>query len=404
MRASPVMLILAALLGLAELLPPGSADAFSPLGSATFGEPLVSADARSRAMGGTGIALADSLGYSLLNPAAVAAVRRMVFSGTVEMQYLSVTDERSTGAYGSVYVPYLFWGLAAPHGVKLAFSFSQESRLDSRSVSSGLLEGRAFEQSLQYSGGINLLSGVLGYRLSEGVLAGINIGFLVGSFREDRTVDFGAGFEDSRESIRLTHPAEMILRLGILRRSERVATGLFVELPSKLELTWTRTSNLSSELSRRGSLSIPASFGAGAARVFDGRYLVCADLHVQPWSGAEWTGPEWVRLRNGSRVALGIERMGSPREGGPSIPCSRAGYSYRRWSWSDALGNPVSEHTVSLGLDFVPGPGARGRIAVALEFGTRGSLHTNGLSEKFVRLSMSALAGEKWSRVKRRLP
>jgi hypothetical protein len=351
-------------------------------------------------MGGIAIGLCDDACYSILNPATIAALDRTVFSGVVELEYLSTKDRNASESFGSVYLPYLFWGLPAPGNIKLGFSFSQQSRLDSESFLTGELDGQTYDKTVSYSGGLNVFNGLLGYRFGKTLLVGANVGFLVGSFEEVRSIDFWGGFEDSDELIQLTHPAALRFSVGVKKSFDGTSAGGFVELPSELDLTWTRKSSRSSELSRDGSLSLPLSFGFGISRNFGGRYLGGMDVYVQPWSSAEWTGPQWVSLRNGFRAGVGVERIPQVDENRSMLLPDRAGYSFRSWPWTDALGNSISEHRVSLGFD-IPSRLGFGGINVAVELGIRGTLSGNDISERFLRTTVSAAVGEQWKRARR---
>ena len=97
------------------------------------------------------------------------------------------------------------------------------------------------------------------------------------------------------------------------------------------------------------------------------------------------------------RFAIGCEirKTLNPNESLFERIAYRFGYFTQPYFHQDVEGNDIREHWISAGLG-IPLLRNVSQIDIAIQYGTRGDLDTNGISEKLLRLNLSISGGEKW--------
>lgn len=142
-------------------------------------------------------------------------------------------------------------------------------------------------------------------------------------------------------------------------------------------------------------LSIPETWGVGAAYRLGGRWRFGAEYAAQPFSGFSGRDDWAAVMVDAWRLGVGFDRAEAfERRGGRNNLPLRLGFSMQRWPYL-VQGDEVIERRVSAGTGF-SFRDRSGHLDLALSYAWTGELGTNGARDRTWRLTISVAGLEKW--------
>jgi hypothetical protein len=385
-----VRTLLPAFLLLAHAVAPSAAlRAQTPVTSVGLGAPVPALDARSAALGGTGIGL---LGGSLSarNPADIAFFEHPVLGITYAPEGASVDGVGRTGDTGRSRVPVLRG--AVPFGDwAVGLSFASELDQDWRISFADTLFADAgtypFSEQRDQDGGVSSINVSGAHRLGR-FSVGAEVGILTGSARQRFLREFQPDIDDDANRLA---PAGSITSWNY--SGSRIKVGASADV--------TRRIRVSADLALQSDLTADRDSISGITqtRVYDMPMVLEVGASVQASNrllltgAAGWTG--WGGATGGSAsfeaadvvwAGIGAELTGT-RLLGADVPL-RLGLRRTDLPFYRPGGSQASESAVTGGLG-VRVAQDQVRFDIALELGSRGDLAGAGFKESFQRLSIS---------------
>lgn len=393
-RALPA-LALAALLA----LPAAARAQESVFNAGGFGIPSSGESVAARGTGGAEIG-PDAEIFSLENPARMARFGRAGLYMSLLGQSTEVEAADGTGEFEDVVFPaaqvvFPAWGRMA-----VGLGYAQVVDFDARLVSGIVFEGDSVQVTLESEGGLAVVSPGVGLAIGERTTVGA-------------TLDVYVGSRDAIHTVLLpeTSPGAIGTADTLGRRFRGLGLNVGVEQAlgsrARVAAAWRIRPTLEGEIRRASSeaavgttsdFDLPSEFVADAAVKLGSALYAGAALRWAPWSEAEIPGVEPDRLDDLLEVGGGLEWRPESRTAlvlGPAAPL-RIGARWRRLPLVTG-GEPVTEWSASLGH----GRSFTGwsRVDAVLEFGRRGDIAENGLTERFIRVGVALAAFERWVRV-----
>ncbi len=393
----------AAFLALAlALATPAGANSILSIGG--FGEPQLEEAARLRALGGAGAAEHGPRDISLVNPASIADVDRILLQATVvpAMRRVSALGGANENVNETTF-PSARALIALPGRIVLGGSYvagtnAQFTVLRSENA------GAPSTVRIDGSGGLNFLRMSLARRLAPSLAIGVDWEVISGSFHETWLRTFSdSGLVAARDSLEVTYTKKGRWRFGAqLARKGWTLGGVF-EASQNLPLQQRRSTAGASETTELGRLTIPTGFAVGISAPLRERIRAVAQYRRADWSRSSFQS-NLVDFRAQQRFSFGVERMRGPGQGSSfwkKIPLRVGGYFLQ---WPDLLPRvgaadisggtvAVDERAVTLGAGIVT-KDEGGGLDLSLELGTRGDKSELGVNEKFARLGISFLASD----------
>ena len=389
---------------LALMLTQGHAHANSILSIGGLGEPQLEEPARLRALGGAGAAEHGPREISLVNPASLADVERILLEVTVlpalrRVSATSVPDEtvRETTFPSARAV------IALPGRIALGASYVAGTDAEF-SVVRDESAGAPSTVTVEGSGGINFLRVSLARRIVPALRLGVDWEVIAGSYHESWVRTFSdSGLAPTRDSLAVRYPKKGRWRFGAQLVKEDWAVGAVFETSQRLPLDVTRATVGASDRFSAGQLTLPSGFAAGASAPLGARYRAVAQYRRANWSRSSLQS-DLVDFRAQQRFSMGLERKRSTEEGMSfwgRLPLRIGGYILQwpdllpRAGASDVSGGTaaVDERAVTLGAGLVTKDNGGG-LDVSLELGSRGDRGDLGVNERFARLGISFLVSD----------
>lgn len=385
-----------ATLGLASVLVAPAAGAQESVFNLPLpGLPGTGESIRSRGMGGAPGGLAGG-SFSMDNPAWIAGAERAGLYLSLLGQRTTAEDRQASGDFDDVIFP-MGQAVVPAFGAVIGVGYYQHLDFDASIESSILFEGDTVPVGFDSDGGVGILAPTLGFALDERTSAGMSLDIHLGSREVVRSVSI-PGELATRDTLARDFGG-VGLTLGVTRE---LWPGMRVGVAYRLR------PDLDSEVTRAGDpdlvggeseFRLPDELLVEATARLSERLRFGAGLRYAGWEGDfqddladvetaladAWEAGGGIEFAPGSPVAYVI---------GPEAPL-RVGYRWRRLPIR-IDDEPVGEWSLALG--YSRGFGVLSRIDVALEYGRRGDLETNGLSEKFVRVGVGMGVFEIWRR------
>ncbi len=271
------------------------------------------------------------------------------------------------------------------------------------------------------SGGIQQITGGLGYKVHPNIRVGAALNALFGIIDDGRETIF---FEGASAPPFLDTHLETSTRLhgfsatfgalfsvqGVLADDDYVTAGAAFTLPATL--SGERVTSLGLNLDRdtlgttvSGSIDIPWQLGLGVAYYPDARWTVSAGGKIAPWTNMESTIPlpgyrpgTEQGLSNAIQIGTGFEFLPAGNDllaAWPARIAYRFGISWDRAYISPDRNTNIETLMASAGFGLptlVPGA----RLDLNMQVGMRGAASDNLVRDVFYRLSMSVNIGERW--------
>ncbi len=372
-----------------------------------LGQKVVLNSAHYRSLGGGGLALPDLLSVNPLNPAASVPAPVTRVSGTFFYEGASLRTRIASG-WHNYSGPFAFdfhvplgrrWAVAAGFrpvtfrdyrlreaGTFLSHSFGAETEI-------------GYEQVREGKGGLSALSFDVCRTFGSKASLGLGGRFIFGRLQDSWSLNFDRGDFRSTEDQYDLHLRGAAFVLGVvIRPAERWSVGGFFQTKAKLKTERRGESRyVYSDTVRTFTTDYPPFWGIGSAVQLGGGWTAVVDYLAQDWSGWKWMGRTAAGAGRWYHLSLGVQR--TPTAGAFASfwkkVVTRAGLYQRAWAFSPVEEKRLMERALTFGAGF-PLPENRGRVDVALEIGRRGDKNVFPLEERFIRIILTFVAGEKW--------
>jgi hypothetical protein len=371
------------------------------LSSKGTGTPFFFPNTRSMGMGGLSIAYTDPFTISRVNPAGLFTIKTTSLSLQYFYENNKYKDNYSQSAT-SQYSNLDGFNFVLPFGKNVGFGLGliPLTRMDYHFAWDNEIQDVSYTKSVEGQGGLNIITASFFWSIHPSISIGISGDYMFGEMEETWRVEYDSlGFLPSNDLFSTKNWGFTFTAGCIVRPIQRLTLGAIyspdVILKNKTNIYYSFFEDTS--LSHEGSLEYPGVLGIGAS------FLIRQNVNV----GIEFVQKDWTILAVNEQTVQGVQKILRFSAGGeikPSLDESapywkkinyRVGYSRQPYFARDPDGNTINEQwfTIGFGLPLIR---HQSQIDIALNFGKRGSLKTNGLSENLFRLSLSITGGEKW--------
>lgn len=360
------------------------------------GLPGTGESVRSRGAGGAVVGLPGE-SFSMDNPAWIAGAQRAGLYLSLLGQRTTAEDREEAGDFEDVVFP-MGQAVVPGFGAAIGVGYYQHLDFDAAIESSVIFEGDSVPVAFDSEGGVGVLAPTLGYAIDSLTSAGVSLDVYLGSREVVRSVSI-PGAPAIRDTLARDFRG-LGVTLGLTRGIGRNArVGVAYRLRPDLDSEVTRAGD-PDVVGRESELRLPDELIVEAAVSLSEGLRLGAALRRAGWEGAfqEDLAAERAELGDAWEMGAGVEFAPEGRIGlvlGPEAPL-RVGYRWRRLPIR-LDGEPVGEWALAIG--YSRGFRTLSRVDVALEYGRRGDLDSNGLSERFVRLGVGMAVFEIWRRL-----
>lgn len=382
LRLAPLAGIMAALAGGVGAFP---ALAQTPLTAVGLGYPVVPADGRAAALGGSGVGLLGGT-FSLSSPADLTQHTEpgfgLAFSGegvTIDGASSSVDTGRERISVIRAVAPFGDWALALAFGG----DFDQDWNVrfeDTLALADGTTV--PFEEAREHDGGISTIDASLARRIGP-LSLGVSAQRLTGSLRQtftrrfNESEDGGPPLNTAGGSQRLTY------------RAWRFRAGVSIAISDRflISAVGSKGGDLTIDPDEgedpESTVALPTTVEVGASVRITDRLLVTASGGVSDWSEAIALAD--ATAHDVTWVGGGIEYQGLRILGG-DMPL-RVGARRAELPFGTGA-SAIDETAITGGFGWLFRGGTAG-LNVGLEIGSRGDLAADGVEESFRRVTIS---------------
>lgn len=364
-----------------------------------LGEPIESGEVRAISMGGSTQILDDSLGVVQLNPALLSRVPRVTIGAT---QYLAV-DEGRNSEYAERDVSFTFSSFRAVFPVARIFRFGigYTGRYEPGSgftVSGETEGGDEYTQRFEKSGGLYSVPLTVAFDLTRFVSLGLTYSFEQGTIENQWTIVFrergfapGAGLQKEDLSGRGLAAGVVLRPFGAL-----MLGGMYEEAIDYDAEIAERYSASSLDTSYTATLTLPRRVVLGATVRLWGSFIVAASGSWRDFGEIEGQGFSSSGLAAEQSLSLGAEWIRGFSVGGIRFPL-RWGFKYDKLPFEYPAGEKVERYLASIGTG-VRVRGGKGKLDIGIQAGRAGSLGSNGIEDRLVRIYLGIAGGEEWKK------
>jgi hypothetical protein len=421
--------------GVAHAQTRGDGSVYSSFG---LGELRTFSSAQAQAMGGGGLAL-RSLNYSgFANPALLSdqeLTRLNLGARYRQVDARNGTGQTSRLSNGALQAVQFSFPLYAEE-LGVGIGFRPYSRVEYRvqgdadfvtepPIGGGpRQDSTRFQISYEGEGGLQEISGGLGYRIGDALAIGARVNVIFGILENQRRTFFSdpdflpTTLAQRTRLAGVTGTAGALLSLsGVLREEDALSVGATFTLPTRLSGERTRT--LGESLNRdtlslgngdtveEGGLTVPLSGALGISYKPSAYWTLVADGRYEPWSGAEndfdTALPSFSDLRDRARASAGVELLPAGENRNESF-FERTAYRLGGYYEQTYIGAATLPAGAAGGVDVMaatggfslPTPLYGTRIDVGFEVGTRGTTDDGLVRDLFYGISLNVNFGERW--------
>lgn len=395
----------------------GGGSMYSSLG---IGDLTGGLSVRNLGMGYTGVALSSNSALNLNSPASWAGIMRTQLEAGATYQGFSSTDGINSRYIADITLldAKVGFPISPEHGITLVGGFTRYSNVDFDTYEQGI--GYTAADTIPYSihhqgnGGLGLGKLGLSYSPFSWLSVGASFDYYFGSIHYTRTFAptstsyLGAQFSEITSyhgpggtfGVMITGFPWITPSLNTLSVGASVSTRSDVTTSSQTTLGFgSDPTNYPTEMDTaatvEGATIIPLSYTVGVAYVAASRYVIAADFAAQLWRQSAINGVTPSDLGNSSRIGIGFERTPS-RDANASWAervALRLGANYgtlyyrpqetaiRQWLVTGGATLPLSRTS---------------RLAIAIEYGARGTTTDGLIRDRILRLTASVSLGEQW--------
>jgi hypothetical protein len=379
------------------------ARANSILSAGGLGEPQLEEAAALRALGGAGVAEHGPRDISLVNPASLADVDRILLQLTVVPAFRRASSPTVSENLNETTFPSARAVIALPGRIVLGGSYVSGTNAQFTVVRP---ENQGVPSTLRVdgTGGINFLRVSLARQVIPGFRLGADWEVIAGSYQETWLRTFSdSGLVTSRDTLEVKYPKKGRFRFGAqLSRKDWTLGGVF-ETSQNLPVEQRRSTPGAVDFLPSERMIYPSGLVVGGSAPLGGRLRAVAQYRRANWRHSSLES-DLVDFRPLQRFSFGVER----KRGGPGessiwqrMPI-RVGAYYLQWpdllpraGAVDVSGGTVAvnERALTLGAGLVT-KDQGGGLDLSLELGTRGDTSDLGVSEKFARLGISFMVSD----------
>lgn len=395
---------------------------YSRFGIGTMTQPGLS---KSRAMGGTGIAIRDNNHINYLNPASYSAIDTMsfLFDFGVMGHYTYTEYKGGNDTYTGMNMDHLamsfpitrWWGASVallPYS-KVGYSIKKD---DDSNLDIGIMDN-----IYTGSGGLNQLNLGTSVLLFNHLSVGVNFKYIFGYIDLERSVQFPDkkyfGLTEVKSS---TQVSDFIIDLGLqysldFLEKYNITLGLIFDnktnISAKNTILKTNTfpgaptsANDSTvidpgfiieEITSSGNIVIPSNFGAGLAFKYNKKISFGFDYYQQDWSKATFFYSK-QSLSKSNSFHGGLEYIHNPEalRGYLNRIAYRLGGHYSN-SYLKIKDEQLKDYGISFGIG-LPLRNQKSSFNLAVEGGRRGTLENSLIRENYLFLSFSVTLHDFW--------
>lgn len=364
-----------------------------------FGLPASGETMRARGQGGAGIGLPGDA-FSLENPAMLARFESAGFYLTLLGQQTHVEDPLEEGDFDDVAFPMGQAVVPAFDGV-IGVGFHEFVDFDGALESTVAFEEDTLPVTLDSNGGLFVLAPAVGWPVGRRTAIGASLDVYLGSREVVRSVAVEnlAGTTITTSDSLDRDFSGVGLTLGIeqgIGRDARVGISYRLRPHAASEITDSTGDAL---VGRETDFDLPDELLVGATARVTGALRASFVFRSSGWGGFDGGSLEEGDLEDVVEIGGGIEFEPADPVAvlfGPGAPL-RAGLRWRRLPIR-VEDTEVGEWALTFG--YSRGFGPRSLIDVVLEYGRRGSLDDNGLTERHWRLGVGIGLFEQWRRAR----
>lgn len=385
----------------------------SPYSGFGIGELEMSSGGRNTAMGQTGIALRSNLFLNTANPASLTAIDPQGFLLDLGLNF-KYTQLKNTTKSVDVNNGNLSWlQMGFPISKKFfgGISLNPKSSVGYNIYTEKMIDGTSssFPAIYEGTGGLSEAAGLLAYKLSKNISLGAKAGYIWGNVAQtiEQSVDvysttylltqegkirYSGAYLDLGTQISVPVSSKTTMVLGGV-------VGLSSKLNSETSTTITKAYNsssevMSSDVKTSNSMKLPLDIGGGISFLYGSKWVTSFDYKYSNWEDATLDISSRNLGKNNSYRA-GFEFAPNNDSGiFRQVTRYRLGYRYET-GYLKLYNNQIHEQALTFGVG-LPLRKGRNYANFSFEVGSRGTLKTNLVQEKFVKLTCSFNLWENW--------
>ena len=386
---------------------------------------------QTRGMGGISMGVRKPGVYdniNMANPASYSTLSLTAFEigASMDLRSLSKAGIKGEGQFNST-LSHINFGVPVSKTSALSFGLVPYSDLGYQFKNAAVLDTNKIEYVYGGEGGVSKAYIGYGFKLAKNLSLGFNIGYLFGSLKENRSIDFlnkaeTSGFDLSAFNSRTQYQRSvggLSFDLGlqyeaILSNTTKLIfgyagnTGKRINSRSDVVTTRYRRDVRGNELAvsdstlflqgSKSTINMPMTHTAGFAFEKSNSWLVGADLTYSKWSDYSEGG-----INDGLNDSYGVALGGQLTPDANSINNYWKLVDYRLGMKYDKTfitidNNDIKQYALTFGLGF-PLPSSRSsfyRINLSTEVGTRGTEKNNLVRDNYVNVHIGFTLNDKW--------
>jgi hypothetical protein len=371
----------------------------STFGIYYLGEHVIGGGSRDRALAYSTLAVPDSSGALVQNPAALADVTRVTLS---LMQLFEVSRARTadeTADLANYSLPHVM--VAAPLKKGIVFSLGYKTGFIGRAdfayprIADDI---PLYYEIYRHRGSLFTIPIGLSIRVREWLKLSASYELERGSIKNDVRIEFYDRVYAATESARdRSFSGESWSAALMLRIHPRIYIGGLwdheVEYEVNEILSYSRSAFDSSST---WNMRLPSAFGVGAAVGVTGRWWLSSQYWMREAPGTEGFPQLSGAVGDETMIGVGLERRPVPESGFFGRIPIRLGYYQNSWHLEAPRDETVVSRFFTIGTSFGL-PGGPGSIDLSIELGQIGSVDSNGSDERMVRFGLGFSVSETWS-------
>lgn len=386
------------------------------------GDILFSGFAQQRAMGGTGLAEAQTARLNVLNPATYGYDSLLVFEFGLSGERNFLTQGELTSKKWNAKIEYLAIGLPLKKNVwglsfgmipfnGLGYSIATTTSIDSATSLTTTYEG---------TGGFNKYYVGTGFKLYKGLSFGVNAAYLFGVMDLNRKAKYsdinyiGTRLTDEMQAGDFIFEAGLHYQLQ-LKEDQLLSLGFTFspeqKVSAKRTILWdtfrensygvdvTKDTVLFEE-GQKGDIVLPAEMAFGLQYAKGEKWVLRTDFRYREWSNyAAFNGKD--SLDNSLRASLGAQYINDPKGNKISDRIQYRAGGYFQQSYLALRNQKINDFGFSIGAGIQLKKAYQSMLNFTIEMGQRGTTESNLIRERYVRLVFGLTFNENWF-VKRR--
>jgi len=386
---------------------------------------------QTRAMGGISMGIRKPGVYdniNMANPASYSTLALTAFEvgASMDLRSLSKAGVNGQSQFNST-LSHINFGIPVSRSSALSFGLVPYSDLGYQFKSSAVLDTNKVEYVYGGEGGVSKAYIGYGFKMAKNLSLGFNIGYLFGSLKENRSIDFlnkaeRFGYDLSAFNSRTQYQRSvggLSFDLGlqyeaILSNTTKLIfgyagnTGKEINSRSDVVTTRYRRNERGEELAvadstfysqgAKSKINMPVTHTAGFAFEKANSWLIGADFSYGKWSDYSEGG-----INDGLNDSYGLAVGGQLTPDASSVNNYwklvdyRLGMKYDR-TFIKIGDNDIKQYALTFGLGF-PLPSSRTsfyRINLSTEVGKRGTQKNNLVRDNYVNLHLGFTLNDKW--------